>query len=756
MPTAKAPDILLAKSCKDYANPTESETLSGHTKNVIKSIQALSEIAGEKALESMGISNRFSVNDLTMSAGRAAALHDFGKANSQFQKIVRKGKVKQQALRHEWISTWLPLKSDEIRNWLFNGCPDLIRWACLFATIGHHLKIEDGSSVTPREGSGDLSIYLHLDHRDFYATMLVATNALSVMEPPKLQSIEIDLLENPLKELLGWFIDAKRWFDSIDAHDRKFLALIKALVISADVAGSALPKVCVEPLDWIHEVLKRVCTAEEIDTIVNNRLNGKPARSFQNKVACTDSNITFVNAGCGTGKTVAAYLWAAKHAAGKKLFICYPTTGTATEGFKDYVITSDLSDEAALLHSRADLDLEDILTCGEEDIYQSALQLESLTSWDVPLIVCTVDHVLGIIQNSRKSLYSFPSIANGAFVFDEIHQYDNRLFRALLRFIETFPDAPILMMTASLPMRKLDALNEVITKNGKQMKIVEGPKEMENIKKYIFKGIVKEAPWDDIEHTIKQNGKILWVSNTVNRCIQFSDQAKEKGLEPLIYHSRYRYCDRINRHNDVMEAFKGNQPAFAVTTQVCEVSLDISADLLITDIAPAPDIIQRLGRLNRRVTSDAEGIPKPVYFLDSGFALPYEQENIETAKNWVDLLCPGIYSQSELAESLKKLYDLSDSSLLRSEWLDSGVFASLASLRDAGGNLPVLMWDDEANCRDKGGRPVMKEIKRYSIPMPFREVWKETASWKKLAYAFLAPREKLEYSPVRGGKWRKQ
>ena len=40
--------------------------------------------------------------------------------------------------------------------------------------------------------------------------------------------------------------------------------------------------------------------------------------------------------------------------------------------------------------------------------------------------------------------------------------------------------------------------------------------------------------------------------------------------------------------------------AEGVCSQVAEMSLDLSADLLVTDLAPAPALIQRLGRLNRR------------------------------------------------------------------------------------------------------------------------------------------------------------
>ena len=40
-------------------------------------------------------------------------------------------------------------------------------------------------------------------------------------------------------------------------------------------------------------------------------------------------------------------------------------------------------------------------------------------------------------------------------------------------------------------------------------------------------------------------------------------------------------------------------PAIAVTTQVCEMSLDLDADMLVTEVAPVTAMVQRFGRSNR-------------------------------------------------------------------------------------------------------------------------------------------------------------
>ena len=92
-----------------------------------------------------------------------------------------------------------------------------------------------------------------------------------------------------------------------------------------------------------------------------------------------------------------------------------------------------------------------------------------------------------------------------------------------------------------------------------------------------------------IQREIEGGGKVLWVCNTVGRVMDAADKAKDLG--PLLYHSRYRYEDRVGRHKDVVEAFTPEHrgPALAICSQVAEMSLDLKGcTLLVTDLAPVP------------------------------------------------------------------------------------------------------------------------------------------------------------------------
>jgi CRISPR-associated endonuclease/helicase Cas3 len=65
----------------------------------------------------------------------------------------------------------------------------------------------------------------------------------------------------------------------------------------------------------------------------------------------------------------------------------------------------------------------------------------------------------------------------------------------------------------------------------------------------------------------------------------------------LLHHSRYAVEDRTWLDRQLLSIFglNGNRGSIiAVTTQTAEQSLDIDADLLITDACPADVLLQRL------------------------------------------------------------------------------------------------------------------------------------------------------------------
>ena len=706
---------------------------------------------GAVFLECLGLEKSRWLEKLEKAVTLGSYLHDVGKANHQFQRLVSGRSSLPQAFRHEYISLLLALKWKPLSSLTEREERDLA-YASLFAASGHHLKFDD-LEMQPRPGSGDSKIMLYTGHNDMKELLERGRQLFSLpLSSEPLDETLVDLSGDPMKDVRGWLRSAAIWWSESDDELKRFVALVKALVICSDLTASAVLRDG-DPIVWVDSVLGRVCRRDDLLEAVQNLLGGERPRAFQECVARTPDRVTFVHAGCGTGKTIAAYLWAAEKAQGRKVFFCYPTTGTATQGYMDYAVENL---DSRLIHSRSEVDLEMLRESrGDEiDALEPAMRYEALSAWDIPIVVATADTVLGLIQNNRRGLFSFPSLGNGAFIFDEIHAYDQRLFGALLRFMETFVGPPILLMTASLQPERLARMEGILARHGEKMNVVHGPKEFEQTKRYTIYETKTSEPWEEVAKVVRGGGKVLWVTNTVERA-RFVWEKACAEFKPILYHSRYRYVDRVFHHRSVIDSFRKKGAALAVTTQVCEVSLDISADMLVTDLAPVPALIQRMGRVNRGARVDG---PKPVHIIEVSAPEPYSGEEIATARKWLKGLTEDVgqtISQADLSNKFMSYGEGYGRALVDSSWLDGGPFSRPSPLREEGYTVSVIMQEDRERCIGKGGRVINAEVAKYSIPMPFWPVRQELPTWERLNGAFVAPKGVIEYSEELGGSWRR-
>jgi CRISPR-associated endonuclease/helicase Cas3 len=546
----------------------------------------------------------------------------------------------------------------------------------------------------------------------------------------------------PQSALAQWATEAD---DLVRSVPPAFLAAAKALVLAADVAGSALPR-CGEQHDWIASSLQKRLDSDRAGSVVRARLGASPLRPFQSAVAASEAPLTLVRAGCGSGKTAAAYAWYARQHVPRQLWVTYPTTGTTTEGYRDYVHPTSV--EGRLEHSRAATDLELFGLTGESDGQREIDRLEALRAWEAETVTATVDTVLGLVQNQRRGLYAFPALAYAAIVFDEIHAYDEPLFGALERFLEAMPGTPALLMTASLPTSRLARLRELSARiHGRPLHEIEGPPDLEQFKRYRR---TLEDPWQCVTDAMGGGGKVLWVCNTVTRCLAVAETARARGLEPLVYHSRFRYCDRVRRHRDLVDAFRSPGPALAVTTQVAEISLDLSADLLVSDAAPVPALIQRLGRLNRRSTPDAPQGIRPFVLVPFEGRFPYAADELAEGSRWLSGLGSADLSQRDLVETWEGM-GAGDTAPAptSSAWLDGGFDTAVAPLRAGAPGITVLLSSDIGHVR--AGRSAAE----YALPMPPPPArlgrWQD---WHVVQWLPVPPEGTVVYDERLGARWK--
>jgi CRISPR-associated endonuclease/helicase Cas3 len=747
-PRAEAARPLLAKSAPRSQPLLGAATLRGHTALVLSAAEELLEHRAEASLRAAGLPPELG-GRLRMLVLTGAAVHDLGKCSDHFQAMVRGEREAPQLLRHEALSLWMCWPGQPLAAWLgaaVEGEGDL-RLA-LVAAAAHHRKFWSEALAGEDSGAGT-SIDLLMHHEDFHATLERIAPKLGLPSPPAFSKplrITVSWRSHPKTQLLAWQEDFERRVPrgSVDA---RLLAVVKALVLAADVAGSALPR-AEEKRGWIGAQLSQRATGEEMSSVVTRRLKGQSPRPFQDAVALSRAPLTLARAGCGSGKTVAAYAWAARQHPGRQLWLTYPTTGTATEGFRDYLPGTEVS--GRLEHSRAEVDLELLNVRREGEGNRGEDRLDSLRAWGMDVLTCTVDTVLGLVQNQRKGLYAWPALCDACVVFDEVHAYDARLFGALLRFLEALPGLPVLLMTASLPSTRLEALRALCQRvHGIALAEIEGPADLEGLPRY--RRVLAESGWSEVEACLAGGGKVLWVGNTVERCLDVSAEAERHGLPVRRYHSRFRYADRVERHGELIEAFGQEGPVLACTTQVAEMSLDLSADLLVTDLAPIPALIQRLGRLNRRSSPERPSPPAPFLVLPFS-GPPYDEPPalLREAEAWLERLGQGPLSQRDLVAAWDAPPEDHTPGPLPSAWLDGGFTTLPMHLREESPGLTVLRAEDAEDVRQ--GR--VKALKA-ALPMnrPPRALRWET--WPRVDFLPVAPPEAIDYHPLRGARWRK-
>lgn len=740
---------LWAKSKRENEPEHPSMLLPQHLKDVYAAAERVLNATGDDQLKALGLSPDAYRERFRRCVLLAAAVHDLGKANDHFQGMicgVRDVRTRPQGLRHEWVTV---LMLRHLRAWLLPAVGGsetdfaVVEWA----VAGHHPAHDHASPPvdTPQGGGAGPEVILRMGHPDFRAALAELRRAFDLTEPPALadETREFSGTASLFDDLMQWRKNGARvWSKLKHTPDGRLVAAAKNCLIAADVAGSALKA----DSSWIITVF-----AEErpkpgdLQAVVDHRPGGKTPREFQTAVAASAARVTFVKAGCGSGKTLAAYMWAAQNHPTRRLYFCYPTTGTATEGFRDY-----LFDEAEktprvgadLFHGRSDVDFGIILNTGRDaDPFEEARRLDSLRAWKTPVVACTVDTVLGLVQNNKRGLFGWPALAQSAFVFDEIHAFDDRLFGALARFLRDLPGLPALLMTASLPKAREDALREVLG----ALDPIPGPANLEERPRYRKAAAEGNDPLPLVNAALSRGEKVLWVCNTVGRVMAAADRLA--GRNPLIYHSRFKYEDRVRRHKDVIDAFKGKEPAVAVCSQVAEMSLDLSADLLVTDLATVPAMIQRLGRLNRRAEDGDPTRPFVVVEPDGPKPhLPYTPEDLAAARTWLGKLPGDGISQRHLADAWEQEGDHPPDDI-DSAWLDGGPTTTVKELRDGSPGVTVLM---EADVPRVKARP--KDLPRLVLPMPPCRGWE---GWKRERGLPVAPTGTIHYDVKRGAEWQK-
>src|ERR1700736_3864347 len=169
--------------------------------------------------------------------------------------------------------------------------------------------------------------------------------------------------------------------------------------------------------------------------------------------------------------------------------------------------------------------------------------------------------------------------------------------------------------------------------------------------------------------------------------------------EIVLLHSRFRPVDRAV-HTAAALAEPGPSGTIVVSTQVLEAGVDGTSDLLITEVAPWPSIVQRAGRCNR---DGRAADPRLMWMMPPGTKahLPYDSRDLDSAAAGLTALEGRAMTGRELAEQdvpvvpvihpvlrRRDLVDLFDTTPdLAGDDIDVGAF-----IRDADNRTVSVAW----------------------------------------------------------------
>lgn len=253
-------------------------------------------------------------------------------------------------------------------------------------------------------------------------------------------------------------------------------------------------------------------------------------------------------------------------------------------------------------------------------------------------VVGTVDQVLMLALQMKHSMLRHLALAGKVIIIDEVHAYDaymNAYLQTALKWLARY-GVSVILMSATLPIHTKNLLAEAygsqltrepvkcessayplvttVTRAGSVEKEIElGPTQAIIAMEFLDDGL--EQLRQRLEQELIDGGCALVICNTIQRAQDAYQACKVAfGDDVELHHAAFIASERAEKEDKLRaklgpDARRGSgrpHRLVVIATQVAEQSLDIDADLLITDIAPMDLVIQRMGRIHRHPRPDSD------------------------------------------------------------------------------------------------------------------------------------------------------
>lgn len=532
---------------------------------------------------------------------KGAILHDLGKAHPIFQDklngINNKKIIEEVVHRHE-ISSLAFLSSFPKDEW--NDLIDLV--------VGHHKSI-----LNDKKKRGILDIKTH--HRDWIDVHLQDFEDWSNYAYQILNYFHIEYNKITKKEA----IESLKYVVQYCEDKGNNWSAHRGLLMASDHLASAF-------MGRTNEITNNLFTIPNL-----SYFNDTNRQSEIYPLSKVNTNInkkhTLVVAPTGAGKTD----FLIKRCQGR-IFYTLPYQASINSMFDrlSYAIKS-IQPEAdiRLLHSISKIVISKDY---EKRIDEQILQPLSGAS----IKVLTPHQMSAMIFGTKGYETIMLDVMGCDIILDEIHTYSDVSQSMVIEIVKTLIrlNCRIHIGTATMPQKLYDILLDTL---GGKDEVFEYKLDDDILNTFnrhkIFK-ITNEDVDSIIEKAIQNNEKLLVIFNTIKQAQEnfkrFDENTKYSEIPKMLIHSRFRRKDRVRLEKELTDYYNNLETACVVfSTQVVEVSLDISFDRMITECAPIDSLIQRFGRVNRKRNKETIGVYKPIHIIEpKGSTLPYRSDII--------------------------------------------------------------------------------------------------------------------------------
>jgi CRISPR-associated endonuclease/helicase Cas3 len=344
-----------------------------------------------------------------------------------------------------------------------------------------------------------------------------------------------------------------------------------------------------------------------------------------------DEPVLALRSETGSGKTAAALLWAreqVRNQRARRAIIALPTRFTASSLAADTEtdVTSGLYHSSAWHQMGGDDRLFERLAMARQFLY--------------PLTVTTIDQVLACLTGRREEDHlRFANLAHSALIIDECDFYDDvvqaniETMMSVLRELEV----PVLVMSATLP-------DEHLSVYFPERDDPPSPLDTTTADTTVEVASIRDV--DGIDHDDQENGNADWLTevaretprlivyaNTVARAAEYYHLLAPYRDDLVLYHSRFTEPHKADKEQAI-RSMLGDEGSdgVAVMTQIGEMSLNISAPVMVSELCPIDRLAQRTGRLSR--FADTDGTLHLIRPLRDGDLYPAPYGTLPPGKGW--------------------------------------------------------------------------------------------------------------------------